>query len=584
MPPSGDPAEILARIRRLVDEPSARNDPAFEAALSDLQQCAGPGVSDDLVLAHLYTVHYFFHRSDLARALVCAIRTTELAKRLNNPELLNRALRYEAVIRIEGGDFCRGVELSLEALDMFASGHAAERSAPWTNLGAALFAASQNEDAMRCFRKGAELAAGMGDRTEWVPHMNMAECALRMATATKLGLAAAERAIALNRDPTDANERETRARAECLYIRLLLTSDEVDKARLHVADARRYCEQAESKRADLSLLLAEGLLQIRLGDVKAGTAQLSQALELSRQCGFTFQLEAVAACVAGYEQAGQPDVALEHLQEWMKLNQDARAHEIEIYQRMLASGVDLVGGAGDTPDLMKGYASLQGQVDTRLQHLASTCINAALSAGHDIGRVFRVARLADMLCRELGWSDDEIRQCSLAAKFCDIGMIAMPDVLLAKPAGLTAAERGLVNEHTRIGAELLAAAKLRQLADCIPVARFHHEAWDGSGPEGLSQTAIPLQARVVALCDSYDSMTHARPWRAAITGENAIHEIEQLGGTKFDPQLATSFAVMVTRELRSQPDFDGFLGADAASDPYVRVRSRLSALAAETRK
>jgi len=107
-----------------------------------------------------------------------------------------------------------------------------------------------------------------------------------------------------------------------------------------------------------------------------------------------------------------------------------------------------------------------------------------------------------------------------------------------------------VHEHTRLGERIVEATGL---TDALPLVRGHHERWDGAGyPDGLIAEEIPLPARILAVCDAYDAMTHERPFRRALTRHAALQEIDLNMGTQFDPRVAEAFIRLVGAEGESQ--------------------------------
>jgi len=108
------------------------------------------------------------------------------------------------------------------------------------------------------------------------------------------------------------------------------------------------------------------------------------------------------------------------------------------------------------------------------------------------------------------------------------------------------------------------------------IARYHHEWWNGSGyPSNLSGTAIPLAARITALADVFDALTHKRPYKAAWPIDAALDEISQLKGMQFDPQLTDLFMGLVARLRRDHIDIDSYLGEAAHESPFLQARSRI---------
>lgn len=151
----------------------------------------------------------------------------------------------------------------------------------------------------------------------------------------------------------------------------------------------------------------------------------------------------------------------------------------------------------------------------------------------------KVAALAVMLAAEVGLDDDKGGLIELAGLLHDVGNIGLPDAILHKPAPLSVSERVRVEGHPELGERILASTKLTEI---LPWVRHHHERWDGTGyPDGLSGEFIPLEARILAVVEAYDAMTSDRPYRAAMSREAALQEIDLNLGTQFDPVLGERF-------------------------------------------
>jgi ribonuclease P protein subunit RPR2 len=126
----------------------------------------------------------------------------------------------------------------------------------------------------------------------------------------------------------------------------------------------------------------------------------------------------------------------------------------------------------------------------------------------------------------------------------DSGKVGVPDAILDKPGPLTAAEWRIMRTHPLIGYQMLAGIPF--LANAAEIVRSHHEMWDGSGyPERLARDEIPLPARVFSVVDAFDAMTTNRPYRAALPVEHAMDEISRMGGSQFDPEIATAFVELI---------------------------------------
>jgi diguanylate cyclase (GGDEF)-like protein len=156
------------------------------------------------------------------------------------------------------------------------------------------------------------------------------------------------------------------------------------------------------------------------------------------------------------------------------------------------------------------------------------------------GHLSVVAELAERTARRLGLNRDELEIVRHAAELHDVGKVAIPDDILAKPGPLTPEEWTFVRRHTLAGERIISAAPA--LTPVARLVRSSHERWDGAGyPDQLAEESIPLGARIVAVADAFDAMTSGRPYRAAITHEEALAELHRCAGTQFDPTVVAAF-------------------------------------------
>jgi HD-GYP domain-containing protein (c-di-GMP phosphodiesterase class II) len=152
----------------------------------------------------------------------------------------------------------------------------------------------------------------------------------------------------------------------------------------------------------------------------------------------------------------------------------------------------------------------------------------------------RVAALAEPVAVQLGWDRERIRVLRVSAPLHDIGKVKVRPQVLAKPGPLTLEEQEEIRHHPTAGAQLV--LPLRRFHDALPYVLFHHERWDGSGyPAGLRGRAIPLEARLLGVADAFDAMISPRPYRQALSHEQALAEVERGAGTQFDPRIAELF-------------------------------------------
>ncbi|HVD12590.1 MAG TPA: HD domain-containing phosphohydrolase [Gaiellaceae bacterium] len=145
-----------------------------------------------------------------------------------------------------------------------------------------------------------------------------------------------------------------------------------------------------------------------------------------------------------------------------------------------------------------------------------------------------VVRLAVAVAAELGIDLDGVQSVELGAVLHDIGKVRVPEAILNKPGALTEEEWEVMRTHPEVGEQIL--RPIQSLQSILPIVRHHHERWDGTGyPDRLAGSAIPLGARIVAVCDAYRAMTEDRPYRAALDETEARNELEQGAGAQFDP-------------------------------------------------
>ena len=154
----------------------------------------------------------------------------------------------------------------------------------------------------------------------------------------------------------------------------------------------------------------------------------------------------------------------------------------------------------------------------------------------------KVAQIALMMAREIpGMNNDRMREIRIGAWLHDIGKIGIPLTILHKEGPLNAEEWDEVKKHTIYGARILEPLS-KHYPEVQRIVRHEHERWDGKGyPDGIAGTDIPLGSRLIMIADTYDAICSTRPYRAAMTREDALKVIQEGSGTQFDPSLVPVF-------------------------------------------
>ncbi|MCB9831847.1 MAG: HD domain-containing protein [Planctomycetes bacterium] len=168
----------------------------------------------------------------------------------------------------------------------------------------------------------------------------------------------------------------------------------------------------------------------------------------------------------------------------------------------------------------------------------------------NIGHGRRVGAYALRLGQALCFSEERLALLELASKLHDIGKIGIDDAILNKPGRLTDGEFEQMKRHSEIGEYIIKPVSF--FREIVPAVRWHHERWDGTGyPDGLAGEEIPLDARIVGLCDFFDAITSKRPYREPASLEEALDMVLSERGRYFDPVLVDLFIALHQKQLES---------------------------------
>ena len=538
----------------------------------------------------LDAVRFFYVNGQPERGLNVAEKARNFALEIADSASAAIALTLIGVCSADTGNLPRAMEAYAEALSLSQNnGDIIQECKIWGNLGAALIYSGLFQEAIHCCTRVIEIAHGKPEIESLIPsvHANIALCCINL-DDTSRGLAAIRLAIGLSKAPTDAHAVQDRVLYENHYTRLLVEVGDYRGAMEHAKSARHFAAQSKSPRADIIASVAEGLAEVFSGQPDVGITRLTNTLERAKNLKLATR-EVLAAIVKAHEYLGQHDKALAYLKEMLASQfqtQEANAlrHvELHLKQLHLSEGNAHIEDSKQSikrletrQELIEGRIAKRDLFRQSVESLERLAVATELRDDSTGEHSYRVGRMAALLAKEAGCDEDMVFMIDIAARMHDIGKIAIPDGILLKPGALNASERQIMEMHAEAGADVLAKSNIPQIQMAEEIARYHHERWDGLGyPKGLAGEAIPLSARISALADVFDALTHARPYKVAWTIESSLTEILALRGKNFDPRLTDLFLGLVSRLVREGVDLDALLGEEARKSSFNRAKGQI---------
>lgn len=460
----------------------------------------------------------------------------------------------------------------------------------WRNLGVTLMHSGLYRDALMCFERA--VSADDGNKTEIGvvnTYSHIGRCHINLGQFA-LAAAALDYALTLSAHPADALMAHNRAMVETNYTRLNVQLGDAS-AYLHAKQARAYAEISRSVRASIYASVAEGLVGATAGDALTSIETLTGILAFAEQNGIATR-EIIEALIKVYEIAGEPLQARHYVDALLvrhtRQKQDNTVRNMRNYllRRARPAGADtsdrLLTGQG-LPTESAAFEIFQGAAVTsslaadRLLYLENVAMSAASLVDPSGQHIYRVGRLAGMLASECRCDADEIRAIEIGGRLHDIGKVCLPDNLLCAESASASAIRAAQEQHTTEGVAILAKAGDTKWGRTVSeIVRSHHEWWNGTGfPEGLSGELIPLSARIVALADVFDSLTHDRDYRAASTVDAALAQIKAMRARQFDPTLTDIFFRLLATLRRENTDLDAYLSEHVRVSPLRVAMSHI---------
>jgi len=545
----------------------------------------------------LEAARFFYISGKPESGLTLGISARELAVEIADGTSAGAALTVVGICAADTGNLPMAMEAYSDALSLAQkNGDVSREGKTWHNLGTALMYSGLYREAIESFQRAlffTKLAVDFASAAAPL-HTNISLCHLQLDQISQ-GLIAIKKAVELSGKAVDANSALDRVILELNFVRLLIEVDDLDGAKAHAKTARQFASITQSPRADIFASVAEGLAEVFSGNTDVGISRLTASLQRGITLKVTIR-EVLVALVKAHEHIGQHDKALEYLN--MMLEQQRKTQAANVLQHVKRHLEQLHVADKDSPiedasqiikKLLTRAEVFEGRVAkqelrkrdkelfiARVEVMERLAVAAELRDDSTGEHSYRVGRLSSLLAKSLGCDADTIFMIDIAARLHDIGKVGIPDGILLKPDKLNASEREVMKTHTTIGAQVLAQSQIPHMQMAEEIARCHHEWWDGNGyPSGMAGEDIPLAARITALADVYDALTHKRAYKHAWTEDSALTEILALRGRQFEPRLTDAFLALISSLRRDHADMDALLGQAAKASPFIIARTRI---------
>lgn len=570
--------------RRKSSSPHSRE--CFTSALRVLHRFRGSAHAETRLECINHCVQYFYANGMGSEALIAANELRELSRISQMRLWIQRAENVSGVAQADLGNvsdalthYYSSIRLAREQGNRFAE------ICSLVNLGVALNYSGLYREAIPCFREAAELASGSRTTThlEAAAAANLAQSYLHLGEYHE-GFVAIVHSLERSADPTDSDSALSRTIREFTYVQLALELKKFDDARNHAALCRKYADQSGTVRSAMLADVTVGFCEIFCGNVQAGLLALEAASLRSDQSS-AIHLDALTLLVKAYDHAGRPDEALQCLSRLLQVIGNAREKSVAALLSFSSHRFDkgdLQSSKRDLANLRQTEASLRARVAERqllssqVEMLERLAVTADLREDQSGQHGYRVGKLCSLLAQRLNWDANDCFLLEIAARLHDIGKIGIPDRILFTSDKLKSEQRHFMFAHTTLGAELLSKGDSGHLRMAEHIARHHHEWWDGTGyPSRLAGKRIPVHARIVALADVFDAITHGRPYAEPWSVDSALQEITSRSGSQFDPELAGNFVDMV-RELRlKHTDLEAWLSQAGQESRFAQARKNI---------
>jgi putative two-component system response regulator len=584
---------ILLRLGNEIKSRSARSSEAslefVEASVRALIKLKGSANAALRMECLLDSGAYLYSNCRNASAVVAGAACESLARQIKDRDLASKSQLLQAMANAELGNIAQAVVQGCEAFQTARQIDSFKRQlAALINLGVALHYGGLYREAIACHERVLVMLENEPQNAEEQighPLLTFKLAALTNKAQSYYALGdfprsyrAISECLVQTPQPEDAMDCQRRAIREFTFVQAALELGKLSAARDHARLCHEFAQRAFG-RAKVLAQISGALCEVHGGDSAKGVQSLETLLRGTHETSDEILiLDTVARC---YEQIGRPEQALDRLHELLARMSKQRTADVVALLVNVPAMAEVLTSAG--PDALavresnlRAKVAERRLVSERFEMFERLAIAADLKEDASGRHGYRVGRLAALLAAKLNWDQVRSSEIEIAARLHDIGKMAIPDRILTTSQELLDADWRLLTAHAAIGKELLSKAQASELSVAEQIAHCHHEWWDGTGyPSKLSGKRIPIHARIVALADVFDALTHGRPYAPAWPIDRALEEIRQRRGTQFDPDLTDAFLALI-EELRTEhADLDAYLAEASRNSPFLQAREKI---------
>ena len=523
-------------------------------------------------------------RRDLWRRALCASFPVDSTIRARTWE--RRWLTAMGVLEVWDGNTQRALKLQMTALALSQQlGDRRGEAVEWMNLSVTAVASARYEEAMELIERAVAAIGPHDYHAEFflIASSNRANALFRLGRLDE-ALTASTVALSFVEPPLGGSLLRNFVATQCMVAEILLELDRAVEARAIFRSVKRWDTRACIP--ELGRIVSRVGAQIKVvdGEVEAGVCELS----------------ALVSELRSSEPEALGDPLLDALHALLRVHRrlqngpeaDNCLGQIGAYYILNAKKVleALKEAPTFTPDFridekmleIDRYLSTQ-RIETGLvfpsapwDHLVSLAAAASETEDGTLQHGIRVGRLAGLLAESIGKSPEFVSAVEAAGLVHDVGKTGVLATLLRKTSALSEGEALIYDSHPAAGASLLEHADYPHKRIILNVARFHHVSYDGrNGPSSMSGDAIPIEARIVAICDAFDAAVMGRPRKPAVSVDGALNEVFQRSGRDFQPHLVDVFIDLVRRLRRDNADLMAYLEQGAEQIEYFASRRML---------